>query len=214
MFWLVTTWLALAGTASQARDTVVNEQDRAEFQRLTQEIEKLAQRNAWAGVQRNFDQLVAIGLEPSFETWVHGAHAARATGDATASRERLVAANEVREDKEILDWLWQIDSKYGHVFLACDLGKNPAVLSSVALPFDPNQQRAVEFAQAQVTESCLLDGLLPEGSYTFEVGDRTSEIRVVPRVQTVRVDLRGVDTGKRKKEKKKDKGGQADASED
>ena len=46
----------------------------------SQELAKLATRNAWAGVERTYKAIVATGHAPSFEDHYSGAHAARAHG--------------------------------------------------------------------------------------------------------------------------------------
>jgi hypothetical protein len=171
---------------------------RAEYVRLQQELEKLSARNAWSGVERTYTALVATGLPPTFQDHLFGAHSARSMGDVTSARARLLAANALREDREVLDWLWEIDSNYGLVYLAADPGT--ANLVADVMPFEPDQSQAVLFAQQQVTDTGTFEGYLPQGKYTF----CGSEVRVQPRVQAVRIDFR-TDAGvksQRKKEKK------------
>ena len=178
---------------------------RAEYQRLAQEIEKLASRNAWAGVERTYLALVATGVAPSYADHLAGAHAARAVGDVASARQRLLAANLLQEDRTIQDWLWEIDSRYNKVFLACDPGKRS--LQPDEMPFDPNMQLAVTFAQAKIDAQGIFDGYLPQGRYTF--GD--SAVVVEPRVQSVQMDfrtaggIRAMERQKRKEEKKGEK---------
>jgi hypothetical protein len=193
----------IAGAPVSHAGSAPSQKDQAEFVRLTEEVEKLAHRNAWAGVERTFLQLLETGITPSFDAWVSGAHASRAIGDVGACRTRLSAANELTEDREIVDWLWTIDAEYGKVFLACDQGKNPASLDITTMPFNPDHQRAVEFAKAQVAEGCYLDGYLPQGVYTFKTESIEDEIKVIPRIQTVRMDLRTHGNSKPPKKSKK-----------
>lgn len=194
--------LFLAPTAAVAGDEeeeeLAPEAAKAEYVRLSQELEKLASRNAWAGVERTYNALVETQMPPTFADHIAGAHAARALGNIAGSRTRLMAANEIREEREVLDWLWDIDANYGKVFLACGGGKEQVDLAIATMPFDPGQQRAVQFAMTQIGEQCLFDGYLPKGDYTFG----PSGVAVVPRVQSVRIDLRGIDLPKKKKEKK------------
>jgi hypothetical protein len=157
----------------------------------------LAQRNAWSGVDRLYRSIEALGATPSVRDNVAGAHAARAVGDISGARTRLERANDLVEDKEILDWLWEIDSHYGRVFIACDLGDK--ALTAEVMPFNPDQRKAVEWAQKQVEEAGIFEGYLPSGNYMF--GEYTVE--VVPRVQSVRIDARRHKTRGPKKKKKK-----------
>jgi hypothetical protein len=192
-----TALLALALFASAP--SVAAEQ--AEYYRLTQEMEKLAQRNAWSGVERAYERILETGVTPSFEDHLFGAHAARALGDATNARVRLVAANGLREEREVIDWLYTIDNNYGRVFLAADPGTMELVPE--IMPFDPHMAKAIEYAQTQIVETGMFEGLLPKGSYTFGA----EKIEVAPRVGTVRIDVR-TDEGleaQRKLEKKKER---------
>jgi hypothetical protein len=193
-----------ASTDGSAVDTpavpISGNQKEAEYIRISQEMEKLATRNAWPGVARMYDELVATGVPPSFEDLVIGAHAARALGDVASERDRLLVANGMKEDREILDWLWEIDSSYGSVFLGCDIGKD--TFSADVMPFEPDQAQSVMFAQQQITEKGVFQGYLPQGSYKFG----QSTFTVQPRVQTVSIDHRTQEFSKppkKKKEKKK-----------
>ncbi len=182
-------------TAAAATDTAAQ----AEYIRLSQELEKLATRNAWPGVVRTYDALIATKVPPKFEDHLFGAHGARAVGDITSVRQRLLLANDLREDREVIDWLWEIDSTYGQVFLACDPGKGE--LKAESMPFDPDQSHAVSFAAAKVVETGIFEGYLPQGKYYFS----DMEVKVQPRIQGTRIDLRTADSGKPPKHKKKDK---------
>jgi hypothetical protein len=175
-------------------------EEHAEYQRLSMELEKLAGRNAWTGVERTFHSMVDTHVCLTFENWMIGAHAARGVGDITSARQRLYKANEVKSgEREVLDWLWDIDSNYGVVFFACDPGRS--ALSVEAMPFDPVQAKAVEFAIARVTDDGLFEGYLPQGNYVFG----SNKVIVQARVQATRIDLRSDDPPRREKKKKKEK---------
>lgn len=162
----------------------VSSAEQAEYVRLSNEMARLASRNAWAGVERLFLTMSDMAVELSFEDFVSGAHAARANGDITLVKQRLVAATALREDSEITDWLFDLDGTYGRVFVSADKGK--AELSVEKMPFNPEQRKAIEYATLQVEETGTYDGLLPAGDYVF--GPATLE--VIPRVQSIRIDLR------------------------
>lgn len=158
----------------------------AEYRRLSEEIQRLASRNQWSGVSRFYAQMEATGAPMMFADLVTGAHAARADGDAKAVRTRLYAASKLQEQRDVIEWLWEVDEHYGSVYLACDPEKKKRPeLAPKALPFDPNQVKAIQFAQAKVAETCLFDGLLPGGAYTF--GDYTFEVK--PKIESVRIDM-------------------------
>lgn len=188
-----------ADTSDAAADATGVNAKHAEYVRLSQELEKLATRNAWAGVERTYGLLVQTGAPPSFQDHVFGAHAARAVGDVTSARARLLKANEIREDREVLDWLWEIDSNYGLVYLAADKGQ--VELRAEVMPFEPDQASAVEFARLRVTETGEFEGYLPQGKYWFGA----HEVLVQPRVQAMRIDMR-TDGGMKSKARKEKKG--------
>lgn len=171
----------------------------AEYVRLQQELERLAARSAWSGVERTLKKMIGTGVPPSFEAWLAGAHAARAVGDIAGVRQRLLSAHDAREDKDVLNWLWEIDANYGRASLACTPGRQKVELEARAMPFNPDQRRAVEFAVARIDEACLFDGYLPQGVYEFG----GYEVKVVPRVQTVSLDLRNMDPQAPSKKKRK-----------
>lgn len=177
-------------------DATAAEVAESEYRRLHEELDRLAKRNAWPGVERTFQKMLATGVEPQFEDLKVAAHAAQASGDIAAARDRLAKASGLKEDKEILDWLWSIDSQYGPVFFAGNPGD--VALEPKVMPFDPIQAKAVQHAAKQVEETGIFEGLLPKGDYTFG----GAELEVGSSVK--RVDLRD-DSGVRKSRRKKRK---------
>lgn len=189
--WLVGSGAAAGEPPVEVADVAVAA-DRGEYQRLTEEIARLAAKNAWGGVERTFQLLLATGAPLSFEDWLAGAQSARVVGDAAATRQRLEAAKALREDRTVIDWLWSLDTQFGKVSLACDPDSYITLIPKQT-PFDPDQMRAVEFARERVRSTCLFDGLLPAGQYEFHT--RTLDVR--PKVHTIQIDLRGVDLDRR-----------------
>ena len=183
LFWTLTLGAALAQDSVES----VPEPNEAEYRRLSMELQSLAQRNAWAGVERAWQKLRATGVEPRFEDLLTAAHSARAMGDVAGVRDRLILAADLRPIREVVEWKWEIEQTYGRVSLACDAkGKKRPTLDREVMPFDPNQARAVVYAQEQIATDCLFIGMLPGGEYEF--GDKT--LVVHPRLESVTVDLR------------------------
>ncbi len=172
--------------------------DHAEYARLHQELESLAERNAWAGAARTYDKLVATGVPPAYDDLLYGAHAAQAIGNVGAVRERLLAAKELQEEKEVIESLWALDAAYAAVDLRCDPGVGWE-LTSTARPFEPDQVRAIEFAIGRVAADCAFAGYLPAGSYEF----CGHPFDVHPGVHTVGMDLRGLPVPKKQGKKAK-----------
>lgn len=180
---LGTASLALPVQQAQAQEAP-SEAARAEYVRLSREMQRLAERNAWSGVERTFRNILDNGTDPSQQDWIYAAQSAKQTGDVAAMRERLDRANALGENPEVMAWMWEVDSTYGRVELACDPGQHD--LSPVSMPFQPDLAAAVRFAQADLAEDGVFNGYLPEGHYSFG----PYEIEVLPRVRTVQIDAR------------------------
>jgi hypothetical protein len=193
---------ALAGVAADTDSAASSSDatDSAEYKRLREELDRLAKRNAWTGVERTFQLMVETGVTPTFDDYKVAAHAAQNLGSIQDARDRLRAATMLREDKEVLDWLWSIDSSYGKVFLAGDPGEYALLIETP--PFDPTQARALQFAVDAVERTGTFEGLLPKGTYLF--GPHKIEVR--PQVSQVRVDVRS-ESGVRKSKKAEKRAG-------
>lgn len=185
MFW----WCATAWADNPATVPLpAPAPDLAEYQRLAQEVESLATKNAWAGVERAFRQLLETHGPMTAADWLRGAEAARSVGDIGTTYARVREARKLQpDDREIVEWLYQIDHAYGTVDLACDPG-SLIQLRLDTLPFDPEAQRAIRFAQQRIREDCSFQGRLPAGQYRFYNND----VNVSPLVQTIKIDLQGV----------------------
>lgn len=157
MVWMLCCWLAMA----RADDLRA-----AEHVRLSAEIQQLAGRQVWVGVERKYEDLEALGVELTFEDLLYGAYAARALGDTEAAYDRLRRAARLRSSREVVDWLSSIDANYGHVELVCTPVRL-AALESAELMLDPEQRKAFEVAVASIQKTGAFSGLLPKGSYTF-----------------------------------------------
>jgi hypothetical protein len=198
MFAAVCALMLLASpTVAVAGDTPVTVTDSvAEYNRLARELHVLAARNAWSGVERTYVKIQATGAPLQFKELVSGAHSARAHGDVQEVRHRLREASKQQEERNVLEWMWEIDQSYGQVFLACEAAKkNQPELVRPVMPFDPNHRRAVEFAIETLSATCLFDGLLPAGEYGFG----THPFSVQPQIESVTLDLRASEAKVRKK---------------
>lgn len=165
---------------------------RAEVQRLTEEMNLLAAKNAWSGVDRAYRKIETLGEEafvfapnPANLHFL-GAQAARNLGDirrykslAQRARTALMAAGSTADDPQLQavdDELTAIDKTYGAVSIAprskrSGKGKEgepfgPELVPS-AMPFAGDQRASIEHAHAQILESGSFSGLLPAGAYTL-----------------------------------------------
>jgi hypothetical protein len=159
------TFLLLAGLAAPpalAGDEVAE----AEHDRVADEMERLAERKIWPGVERKFVELEELDAPMRLGDLLIGAYAARELGDVAAAYTRLKSAAKIKGTKVIVDWLWDIDNNYGHVDLVAVPARS-AELTAVTMPFDPNQRRAVDSAIKLSKQDGAFRGLLPAGAYSF-----------------------------------------------
>jgi len=154
--------LALAGSGvAQAKDVA-----QAEAERLADEIEKLANRQVWTGVERKYRELERLNTVIGFDELMNGATAARELGDVEHCYQRLKTAAKLEPSKDVVDWLWDIDNNYGHVELLT-VPSRSAELSPQEMPFDPNRRKAVDAAIQSSDQDGIFVGMLPKGHYIF-----------------------------------------------
>lgn len=154
----------LVGAAPAAAATDATD---AEHERLSEELEDLARRQIWKGVEQRFKDIEQLGIEPSFDDYLQAAYAARELGDVQSAYERLKAAARIKKTKEVTDWLWDLDNHYGHVELLTQPSRS-ATLTCPSKPFDPNARNAVDAAIEQARDDGRFVGMLPKGDYVFE----------------------------------------------
>jgi hypothetical protein len=140
----------------------------AEYARLSQEMELLAGKNAWAGVEKVYQQIQATGVPLTVPVLVRGAESAQAAGDVGATRERLLLASHKAVDPEaeqIINWLYDLEKRYWHFRLRCDPESGLPPFEAKVQPFDPIGVRAIRFAQERMRADCAFSGMLPVGEY-------------------------------------------------
>ena len=145
----------------------------AEQHRLTQELTKLAQRNAWTGVERTYGKLLEIGLPADPHAHYLGAKAAGQTGNVLEARRRLLQAVQAGQGQAVLPGsavalaqsdLDQISGRFSEVAIRA---KKKHTLTPVQVPFAPDERMAIEHAKAQLQQTGSFRGLLPMGAYTI-----------------------------------------------
>ena len=164
-FMLVHPLAVEAGSGSERGDQG-DAQRTAEAARISDEMERLAQKKAWSGVDRLYRKLEGLGVDPTLEDYMHGAYAARELGEVLIVRSRLKVAARSHQSKEIVEWLWKIDNTYGRVELV-SVPQRSTTLEAAVMPFDPDQRKAVEAAIASVGDNGVFVGMLPEGEFSF-----------------------------------------------
>ena len=181
-------FLSLSFADEAVADGVVEELDpavKAEYWRLHDEMQRLANRQVWTGVARLYDEIEGLeGVELTYDDFVAGAMAARHEGEVLLAYERLTEAAKIDGSREVIEWLWSIDTAYGRVQLSTD-PPGPSNLTIEQMPMLPDQRAAVEAARRKIEEEGTYDGMLPEGTYTF--ADQTFTVTAGPKEVNITV---------------------------
>lgn len=165
--------LLVLALAPAARADEVSSQ---EVIRLHQRMQRLAQKNAWSGVERSYLEIQATGEPAQREIVLLAAEAARNRGDVLSQLARLIEAQTLADDPHLAQSVEALTQQMGRVQLE---GEDRLQTSEV--PFLPDAQAAIAFAQSELEHSALFDGYLPAGSYTF--GEH--RFQVVPGADTI-----------------------------
>lgn len=165
-------WLSF--TLAFARPTV----EEAEMRRVSEELDKLATRNQWPGVERSYLSLATLaadhGLLLTHEQHLLGAAAAAARGDVQEQWRRLLAAQKAERRLETQGQIAVIEATHGKVTLTISpFVKNTPILE-VLDPPGPSDQRTIDAVRQQITDRRRFEGLLPLGRYrlgglTFDI---------------------------------------------
>lgn len=185
-------FLTAALSLSLSSITYAGEVEKAEHRRLSEDMEKKAQKNIWAGVERSFQELLALqksGEVLTYEDWLLGAQAARGLGDMAACKDRLTQALGVEANAESQAWLDEINANYVPVTLKSPNKEATATLTIEAMLFATDQRLAVEVAQKTLAETREFSGLLPVGNYTFTDGSLTKTFSVTSGGAPINVKL-------------------------
>ena len=163
----------------------------AERYRLQTELENLARKNAWTGVNRVYQDLTALGLPLQLSDYMLGSQASIQLGDLLEGLKRLqlgLAAATPDDDPQsdyarAKDAANAILGRFGVVQIL--VGDCVPVLILQPLPFAQDERDALNKAREQVRTSKSYTGLLPAGSYSvdtirFDVvaGQSMAEIKV------------------------------------
>lgn len=175
----VLTVALLAPTAALAQSA-----DQAEAYRLEQEIKRLADRNAWAGVERAYEDLVKLDAQVSVEIHNIGAQSARFLGKTYEVYSRLERAQAIEPNEQTAADLEGFDAQYGRVRIKGDARRRPE-LTREQMPFPPDQRKSIEWAQRVVSETGSFEGMLPLGEY--QIAGKAFTVEAGPEWQDVNV---------------------------
>jgi len=138
--------------------------DMAEKLRLAEEEKKLAARNAWAGVERAYEALLATKCELDYDQHYLGSESARVLGKTYEQYERLQRSLTFGDNPQLQEAMAAIDENYGRIDIQGDPRRRPT-LTRDDMPFAPDQRKSVEYAQTVVLNTGSFFGMLPAGNY-------------------------------------------------
>jgi hypothetical protein len=156
--------LVPAVAVAQQAGTVNKE---AEKLRLIEEMNRLAAKNAWAGVERSYMALLDLNIDLPFDVHYMGAQSARYLGKTWEVYQRLESAKALKAQEDVVTGLQAIDEAYGRVRIKGD-PRRKAALVREAMPFAPDERKSIEWAQTVVVETGSFEGMLPFGPYQIE----------------------------------------------
>jgi hypothetical protein len=149
----------------------------AERYRLQTELEQLARKGAWPGVERIYVELENLGLEMRLDDYVLGAQAAIQEGNLMKALERVqvgLANAEPSDDpdsaylraKEISS---NLDSRFGQIRVKIANPKlcKARVLLLTPKPFAEDERQAHATARDALLTSDHFTGMVPAGNYSF-----------------------------------------------
>ena len=137
----------------------------AETQRMEAEITALAERNAWVGVDRNYNTMIKKNLQPSTGATKLAATAAMRVGNTWAAYQRFFRALQHDKEADVGLQLRTIRSQYGRVDIRRN-STNPATLVVNVRSFDPNHNASLAFSKETLQATGGFNGMLPVGEYT------------------------------------------------
>ena len=172
-------WITLAFGGSR---------EQAELERYVEDMNALAERQTWAGVERNYSKILELdGVDVPRDVHLTAAAAARAQGDMAAVLDRLERAQELKKDEEVGAWINDIREHYAPVELR-SVPPRSLALEIEEMPFEPDKRQAVTLATQALAEDGEFTGMLPVGKYTLQ----GREFEAVAGI-TTRVELSGRD---------------------
>ena len=162
------------------------EEEQAEMARILEDMKQFREKANWTVVEKRYLQLEEFSkAEPTVEMHLLGAEAASNLGNVSAVKSRLVQALAIEETEKTRQWHDSIDANYAPVTI-----KVPKKIETVPeltiamMPFFPDQQLALAFAQQAIKDNRKFQGYVPFGEYTiagssFTVSQGATDIVVV-----------------------------------
>jgi hypothetical protein len=162
------------------------EEEQAEMARILEDMKQFREKANWTAVEKRYQQLLNFSkAEPTLEMYLLGAEASRNLGDVTAMKTRLTKALAIEETDKIRQWHDSIAATYAPVTIKLSKKLETVPELTIAMmPFLPDQQLALVFAQQMIQDNRKFKGYLPFGDYTmgetsFSVSQGDTDVVVV-----------------------------------
>jgi hypothetical protein len=141
---------------------------------LLDEMSSYTERQAWAGVERTYEKMMALeGVEIPREVHLQAAHSARAIGRMDLVVQRLERAQALERTEEETRWLSEINENYAFVELRTVPARSIELVPEL-MPFQPDARLAVEKGITALAEDGEFVGMLPVGDY--QLGGKDFEV--------------------------------------
>lgn len=139
----------------------------AEYDRIGAEMEKLAKRQIWEGVEKQFVKIEGLGVEIQYDHYLLGAQSSQELGNIYVALQRLRKARTIKKRKQIQDWIDNIEREYGlvHIEISSRRKRKNAQILPLEPPLDPVKIGAIKYAQEQISTDGIFYGMLPLGKY-------------------------------------------------
>ena len=145
------------------------EAEQAEMARILEDMKQFREKANWASVEKRYQQLSDFSKgEPTVEMYLLGAEASRNLGNVSEMKIRLTKALAIEETDRIRQWYDSIEATYSLVTIKISKKFETIPELTIAMvPFLPDQQLALAFAQQMIQENRKFEGYVPFGDYTI-----------------------------------------------
>lgn len=139
---------------------------KAEYKRLSQEMERHASRQRWEKAERVFGEIQSLNVDINYDDWILAAGVTQELGVIADTRTYLRNAFELRSTQQVKEWKKLIEDQYGDVVL--EVKSNDVFnFSPKFQTSDPVKRTAIARAKEELDDNRSFSGMLPVGVYHF-----------------------------------------------
>jgi hypothetical protein len=138
----------------------------ARFEQLRAEMEKMAARNVWNGVEEAWLAMQDLGVDIPVDLRLLAADAARNRGDAWGAYQRLADVLRMAPESDVVAGQMRVyRENWGRVTVR-RVEATAIPIAAVIQPLMPEGRAGIAFAQKELDKTGGFDGMLPVGDYT------------------------------------------------